>query len=151
LSDYAASVRSGGLEAPAGVDPVGGETAEKLLAAAQRAAKLMKGVKPVVKGKAVPLAPIVTALLEGADCELERRRARAVADAKDSVRAAYAERAEDLIDAWEQDLDETRDETTRSALARADAVEQDLFSQLTTVRQDLETVADARRTLDARS
>lgn len=149
LKDHASNITGDGFDAPSGIDPVGGETAEKLLDAAQRAAKLLKGVKPMVKGKTVPLAPIATALLEGADWELERRRANAVVEAKESVREAYSERAEGLIETWEQDLDEIRDETTRSALARADQVEQELFDQLTSVRDQLEQLAESRRTLDA--
>jgi hypothetical protein len=149
LKDYAANITGAGFDAPGGIDPVAGETAEKLLEAAQRAAKLLRGVKPLVKGKAVPLAPIVTVLLEGADWELERRRSNAAAEARETVRAAYSERAEEAIDNWEQDLDETRDETTRSALTRADQVEQDLFEQLTSVREQMEQLARSRRALDA--
>jgi hypothetical protein len=65
------------------------------------------------------------------------------------IRQAYDDAGAEITDVWEQQVTETRDATTRSALGRTRATEAQLFSQLSTTRERLEEVAQARDVLDA--
>jgi hypothetical protein len=147
--DHAAALPTERFEAPRGVNPVSADTARMLLDAARRAASLIRHAKPFLKGKYQHAGPIIDIAREVAELGVDQHVSRATAKAKDAVRCEYSARSEAIIDGWQEQLDEVRTETTRTALSRTTKVEEALFAQLTEVRDQMQLIAEARTTLDS--
>lgn len=149
LRDVASELDAANLEAPDAPAGAGAGVAKELLDAAQRAAKLLRGLRVAVKGKGVNVGVVADVGLEILQWVNDARTAEAIIAATEQVRSAYSTIAGESIERWEDYLDELRDQTTRSALNRTDAAEQELFGELADLRSDLAALVAARKELSS--
>lgn len=149
LRSLSADLGVDGVEIPDSIDTPNAEAARQVLEGVRLAAKLVKGAKYTSKGgRSFPAAPLVDALGEVIDFALDSVQEKKIREAKERVRSIYDEKAEEFSDSWIEQVDELRDETTRSALLTNATIEQELFEQLTHVRDDVRSLAEARTHLN---
>ncbi|HMS71526.1 MAG TPA: 50S ribosome-binding GTPase [Baekduia sp.] len=148
LKEYATELGVEGFEVPDSVDAPDSQTAEAVLKAARRASVVLRGIKVTARGKPVPVAGLVDAALEGLDWAVESRQLEQIERAKEAIRTSYSGQAETIIESWDDQLAQLRDETTRAALNHNAEIEQRLYDQLTNVQGDLRGLGNARTTLD---
>lgn len=133
------------LERPGDMQyPEDGFAAQQLLTAAQRAAKLLRGVKVAIRGKKVPMSLLVDLGLEAVQWRMDAKEVASIAEAKAGMRRLYMERAATITEHWGNSLDQVRDGTTRAALAHRVDVERDLLASLSELKEEVTRLATTR-------
>lgn len=145
LREVAAGMEAEGPARPEGFSARDGATAQRVLEFAGRAASVLRNIPHKRIGPAGAVADVA---LEIGQILLEAKVEQEFEAAKVAIRREYLRRSEERAERFREWFEEAKAETTQEALSRCAAVEDDLFASLTNLREGLERLAGARRSVD---